>query len=149
MRGPRVSSTGQQLATCTAWGALDFLVLDMPPGTGDIQMTLCQQLQIAGAVIVSTPQRLTYVDVVKGVEMFASLQVPTLALVENLAHFDGDDGKRYYPFGEPAASYAGELRERYGIETSFTLPIDPAVSRCSDGGPVPWPPLISCSTHCR
>ena len=62
-----MSSTVQQLATCTAWGALDFLVLDMPPGTGDIQMTLCQQLQIAGAVIVSTPQRLTYVDVVKGV----------------------------------------------------------------------------------
>ncbi|RYG42802.1 hypothetical protein EON68_01360, partial [archaeon] len=102
MRGPMVSSVVQQLLKFTEWGQLDHLVLDMPPGTSDIHITLGQMLPIAAAVIVSTPQRLAQADVVKGLDMFASLRIPTAALALNMAYFEpGDDAsaphKRYYP----------------------------------------------------
>lgn len=72
----------------TEWGELDVLVIDMPPGTGDVQLTLCQDLELSGAVTVSTPSKLAATDAIKGIEMFTSLGVPTLAMVENMSYFD-------------------------------------------------------------
>lgn len=72
----------------TEWGELDVLVLDMPPGTGDVQLTICQDLELSGAVSVTTPSKLAATDAAKGIEMFTSLGVPTLAIVENMSYFD-------------------------------------------------------------
>mmetsp|Transcript_27209 Transcript_27209/g.43740 ORF Transcript_27209/g.43740 Transcript_27209/m.43740 type:complete len:502 (+) Transcript_27209:774-2279(+) len=131
LRGPIVSNIVTQLALKTFWGELDYLVLDLPPGTGDIQLTLGQQMCIDGAVIVTTPQTLSFVDVVKGIEMFDKLKVPTISVVENMAWFDGDDGKRYMPFGP---GHREELVKRYGIKNSFTLPILQNASSSGDCG---------------
>jgi len=84
----------------TDWGDLDVLILDLPPGTGDIQLTLCQDVELSGAVGVTTPSKLAVADARKGIKMFSALGVPTLALVENMSFFDGTDGTRHSPFGK-------------------------------------------------
>ncbi|XP_039164079.1 fe-S cluster assembly factor HCF101, chloroplastic isoform X2 [Eucalyptus grandis] len=130
MRGPMVSGVIDQLLTTTEWGELDYLVIDMPPGTGDIQLTLCQVVPLTAAVIVTTPQKLAFIDVAKGVRMFSKLKVPCVAAVENMCHFDAD-GKRYYPLDRGSGS---QVVQQFGIPHLFNLPIRPTLSASGDSG---------------
>ncbi|KAG6551285.1 hypothetical protein Mapa_007212 [Marchantia paleacea] len=130
MRGPMVSGVINQLLTTTDWGELDYLIIDMPPGTGDIQLTLCQVVPLTAAVIVTTPQKLAFIDVAKGIRMFSKLKVPCIAVVENMCYFDAD-GKRYYPFGKGSGA---EVVQQFGIPHLYELPIRPELSAAGDTG---------------
>ena len=131
-RGPMVMSAIQQMLRDVAWGELDVLVVDMPPGTGDAQLTLAQQVPLTGAVIVSTPQDIALLDARKGLNMFRKVDVPVFGIVENMSYFICPHcGERSEIF-----SHGGARREaeRLGAEFLGELPLDIAIRETSDGG---------------
>jgi ATP-binding protein involved in chromosome partitioning len=127
MRGPIVTRYIQQLLFQTDWGELDFLIVDMPPGTGDIQLTITQSIKLTGAVIVTTHHGLSLVDTARGILMFEKVNVPILGVVENMAYFLAPDtGKKYYIFGQQKA---GALSARFGVRTLVEIPIQEELSQ--------------------
>ncbi len=131
-RGPMASGALQQLIGQTEWGGLDYLVVDMPPGTGDIQLTLSQQARVGGAVIVTTPQDIALLDARKGIEMFRKVDIPILGIVENMSWFDCDGcGKTHRLFGSGGGQRVGE---EYGVKLLGEFPLDPKIRESTDAG---------------
>ncbi|MES5044640.1 Mrp/NBP35 family ATP-binding protein [Rhizobium nepotum] len=131
-RGPMVQSALMQMLREVAWGQLDVLVLDMPPGTGDAQLTIAQQVPLAGAVIVSTPQDLALIDARKGITMFRKVEVPLLGVVENMSYFIAPDtGARYDIFGHGGAKAEAE---RIGVPFLGEVPLTISIREMSDAG---------------
>ncbi len=130
-RGPMAHGAFRQLATQTDWGELDVLVIDLPPGTGDVPLTMSQLLQLTGAIIVCTPQKVAQDDARRAAAMFDKLGVPVLGLVENMSYFIGDDGKEYDLFGKGGAEL---LAQRLGVPFLGAVPIHRALRRNADAG---------------
>lgn len=131
-RGPMVQSALMQMLREVAWGDLDVLVVDMPPGTGDAQLTMAQQVPLSGAVIVSTPQDLALIDARKGLNMFNKVEVPVLGIVENMSYFIAPDtGARYDIFGHGGARAEAE---RIGVPFLGEVPLTIAIRETSDAG---------------
>lgn len=131
-RGPMVMSALTQMLREVEWGDLDVLIVDMPPGTGDAQLTMAQQVALAGAVIVSTPQDLALIDARKGLNMFRKVDVPVLGIIENMSYFIAPDtGNRYDIFGHGGAKAEAE---RLGVPFLGEVPLDMALRENSDNG---------------
>lgn len=131
-RGPMAGGALNQLLSQTWWGELDYLVIDMPPGTGDIQLTLSQKAAVAGAVIVTTPQDIALLDAKKGIEMFRKVEVPVLGVVENMAiHICSQCGHREHIFGEGGGN---RIAQEYGAPLLGSLPLSLAIRQQADSG---------------
>ncbi|MCY4043463.1 MAG: iron-sulfur cluster carrier protein ApbC [Cellvibrionales bacterium] len=134
-RGPMVSGALTQLLNQCTWNDLDYLIVDMPPGTGDIQLTLAQQVPVAASVIVTTPQEIALLDAKKGIEMFAKTGIPVLGLVENMAlHTCSQCGHQEAIFGEGGGQV---LSERYQVPLLASLPLNPKTREGMDAGKPP------------
>ena len=133
-RGPVIAGAVTQFWTDVLWQDVDFMFVDMPPGTGDVPLTVFQSLPIDGVIIVTSPQDLVSMIVAKAVNMAELMKVPVLGLVENMAYFKCPDcGKEHAVFGE---SHVAETTEAFGIEHTARLPIDPAVATMVDAGEI-------------
>jgi ATP-binding protein involved in chromosome partitioning len=131
MRGPMIHKYLHAFLTQFNWGKLDFLLVDMPPGTGDAQMSLAQLAPVRGALVVTMPQDVSLAVVRRGLAMFRIVRVPVLGLVENMSYFVGDDGKRYDIFGKGGGE---RCAAEAGIPFLGSIPIDPRVSEQGDRG---------------
>ncbi len=134
-RGPMATGALNQLMNDTLWGELDWMVVDMPPGTGDIQLTLAQQYKVSGALIVTTPQKVAFADVLRAANMFKeeALQIPIYGLVENMAYFTPSDmpEKKYYIFGKETGK---EFADQLGVPLLGQIPITEKIAECGDAG---------------
>jgi len=131
-RGPMVTGALQQLLNDTRWDALDYLVIDLPPGTGDIQLTLAQQIPVSGAVIVTTPQDIALLDAQKGLKMFEKVAVPVLGVIENMSvHICSNCGHAEHIFG---AGGGEKMAEKYHVELLGSLPLDINIREQADSG---------------
>jgi len=131
-RGPVISGTVKQFWTDVAWGDVDYMFVDMPPGTGDVPLTVFQSIPIDGIVIVSTPQELVSMIVSKAVRMAELMNVPVIGLIENMAWLECPDcGKKIYPFGE---SHFSSIADRFSVRLLASLKIDPHIAEVCDEG---------------
>ena len=130
-RGPMVTSAIKTFTQKVNWKDLDFIIVDMPPGTGDTQLTFSQEIKMDGAIIVSTPQEVALLDVKRGIKMFDKLGVKILGLVDNMSYFIGDDGKKYKIFGEGGVR---KTASEFDKEFLGEIPINPLVGETSDNG---------------
>ena len=130
-RGPMAHGAFTQLTDQTDWGTLDYLVIDLPPGTGDVSLSMAQKLRLTGAVVVCTPQKVAQDDAVRALRMFQQLGVPVLGVVENMSYFVGDDGKEYDLFGRGGAEV---MSQRYNVPFLGNIPITMKLRENSDEG---------------
>ena len=131
-RGPMATSALMQLFNDTRWGDLDILVVDLPPGTGDIQLTLAQKIPVAGAIVVTTPQDIATLDAKKALKMFEKVEVPVLGLIENMAvHVCSNCGHAEHVFGEGGGE---KMAKQYGVPMLGALPLDIRIRERGDAG---------------
>ena len=130
-RGPMVTSAIRTFTQKVNWKDLDFIIVDMPPGTGDTQLTFSQEIKMDGAIIVSTPQEVALLDVKRGIKMFDKLGVKILGLVDNMSYFVGDDNKKYNIFGNGGVK---NTAEEFNKEFLGEIPINPEVGKSGDKG---------------
>ena len=131
-RGPMATSALMQLLNDTLWGDLDYLFVDLPPGTGDIQLTMAQKIPVAGAVIVTTPQEIATLDARKALKMFEKVQVPVLGIIENMAvHVCSHCGHAEHLFGEGGGQ---RMAAQYGVPLLGSLPLDIGIREQGDAG---------------
>jgi ATP-binding protein involved in chromosome partitioning len=130
-RGPMVTSAIKTFTQKVNWKDLDFIIVDMPPGTGDTQLTFSQEIKMDGAIIVSTPQEVALLDVKRGIKMFDKLGVQILGLIDNMSSFTAEDGKKYAIFGEGGVK---RTAEEFNKEFLGEIPIDSEVGKSGDQG---------------
>ena len=128
-RGPMVTSAIKTFTQKVSWKDLDFIIVDMPPGTGDTQLTFSQEIKMDGVIIISTPQEIALQDVKRGIAMFDKLNVKIIGLIDNMSHFTGDDGKKYPIFGEGGVK---RTSEEFNKEFLGEIPINPEVGKLGD-----------------
>lgn len=132
VRAPIVNGIIKQFFHYVEWGEMDCLLIDFPPGTGDVQLTLLQEGSLSGAVVITTPQEVSLQDVSKAIAMFHHMQVPILGLVENMSYFQDPVSKKcYYPFGREGGR---RLSLREGVPFLGEIPVDESISKCCDEG---------------
>ena len=130
-RGPMVTSAIKTFTQKVLWNDLDFIIVDMPPGTGDTQLTFAQEIKVDGVIIVSTPQEIALLDVRRGINMFDKLKVPILGLVDNMSFFEADDGKKYNIFGEDGVE---KVAKDFNKEFLGKIPINVDLRIAADSG---------------
>lgn len=133
-RGPMIATMVKQFWSDVIWSDVDYMFVDMPPGTGDVPLTVFQSLPVDGIIIITSPQELVSMIVAKAVKMAQTMDIPILGLVENYSYFHcPDNGKDYKIFGE---SHLEATAEKYGLDILARLPIDPAIAAASDAGKI-------------
>jgi len=130
-RGPMVTSAIKTFTQKVTWKDLDFIIVDMPPGTGDTQLTFSQEIKMDGVIIISTPQEIALQDVKRGIAMFDKLGVKIIGLIDNMSHFTADDGKKYPIFGEGGVK---RTSEEFNKDFLGEIPINPEVGKLGDLG---------------
>jgi len=130
-RGPMAASALRQFMSDVVWDELDFMLYDMPPGTGDIQLTLTQSIPLTGAIIITTPQEISLIDARKGAKMFEKVNVPVLGIIENMSYYSLPTGEKEYIFGKGGGK---RLAEELGINFLGEIPLNTSIRKSGDNG---------------